>query len=432
MMAAKNVPAKNVPALAPLIRFDDHILPYRLGAFTATATIPTIYIQQFWNTIKYYEKTAQTPGTSDYVRYHYSTNLDFAELLWEEFIQAIQSFISNRKKQPVKDNKKEPKTLFNPYSRFTKLTIYHLRSKHNFHPMTGSPLHIPDEDNVLGNLKFVTKGVKYEVFGMSIPDALITKNIRNAPYYSEYLEIVAKHERRVAAKKTGQGEPAVLEPSAPKAAKVTKPKATKQSRQTVPKVAKPIIHKAATPFKPTSLQPPKPKPAPTKPSKAVLEKKQKLVKKTPDKPSQAKRSMGGLVGKRRKPKSPLKLVDEFADKGGPAHTVVIQEPDSERIQSLPKKKSTTDQYFLQRRAPEIVELKRSSSQPKDKGITMTNSETESNEVVTPVNKERDASYMELIKINTRVQDEGQARSNPGKQDVGQDGSNPVNAAEFQP
>ncbi|GJU98062.1 hypothetical protein Tco_1327333 [Tanacetum coccineum] len=538
-MAAENVPAENVPTLDPPIRSDDQILPYSswvpigksncvldlqkrqknpifqisvdilqntnfFRAFTATATIPTIYIQQFWNTIKYDAKTGifscqldeqwfdlneevfrdalgitphdpahpfvalissnalidfvmelgyprelsgvsymytndlyqpwraflslinqcLTGKTSGFDRLRHpvlqimwgvitQTNLDFAELLWEEFIQAIQSFISDRKKLPVKDKKKEPKTLLIPYSRFTKLIIYHLRSKHNFHPRTGSPLHIPDEDIVHGNLKFVAKGVKYEVFGMPIPDALITNNIRNAPYYSEYLVMVEKHERRVAAKQTGQDEPTGPEPSAPKAVKTT------------------------------SSQPPKPKPAPTKPSKAVLEKKQKLVKETPDEPSPAKRSKGGLVGKRRKPKSPLKLVDKFVDEGvpiskpriddeeadyqwgvelslkdlearnqGPTHTVVIQEPDSRRIQSLPeKKKSATDQYILQRRTPKTIQPTGPSSQPEDEGITMTNSEMESDEVVTHVNKEKGASYRELTEINTGVQDKGQAGSN---------------------
>nr|GEU35597.1 hypothetical protein [Tanacetum cinerariifolium] len=183
--------------------------------------------------------------------------------------------------------------------------------------------------------------------------------------------LVAKHERRVAAKQTGQGELVVPEPSAPKAAKVTKLKATKKFGQTVPKAAKPIIHKEAIPSKPTSSQPPKPKPASTKPSKADPKKKQKLVKETPNEPSPAKRSKGGLVGKRRKPTNLLR-------------------------------------------------------------ITMTNSETESDEVVTPVNKEKDASYRELTEINTRVQDEGQVGSNLGKQDEGQARSNPGNAVEFQP
>ncbi|GKD82903.1 retrovirus-related pol polyprotein from transposon TNT 1-94, partial [Tanacetum coccineum] len=69
--------------------------------------------------------------------------------------------------------------------------------------------------------------------------------------------------------------------------------------------------------KPTSSQLPKPKPSPTKPSKAVPEKKRKPVKETLDEPSPTKRSKGGLVGKRRKPKSPLKLVDEFVNEGIP-------------------------------------------------------------------------------------------------------------------
>ncbi|GJX22135.1 hypothetical protein Tco_0226580 [Tanacetum coccineum] len=54
-----------------------------------------------------------------------------------------------------------------------------------------------------------------------------------------------------------------------------------------------------------------------------------------------------------------------------------------------------------------------SSQPEDKGITMTNSEMKFDEVVTPVNKEKDASYRELTEINTGVQDEGQAGLKPG-------------------
>nr|GEV62320.1 copia protein [Tanacetum cinerariifolium] len=424
-MAAENVLSDNVPAFAPPIR-----------AFTATATIPTIYIQQFWITIKYDAKieffscqldeqwfglneeifkdvlgiTPHDPAhpfvalitsnalidfvmelgypreLSDYVGVITQTNLAFAELLWEEFIQAIQSFISDRKKQPVKDKKKEPKTLL-PYSRFTKLIIYRLRSKHNFHPRTGSPLHIRNKDS-----------------------------------YSEYLEMVAKHERRVVAKQTGQGEPVVPEPSAPKATKVTMTKAAKQSGRTVPKDAKPTIQKSATPSKPTSSQPPNPKPALTKPSKVVPEMKQKLVKETLDEPSPAKRSKGGLVEKRCKPKSPLSFKDLEARNQGQARTVVIRKLDSGRIQSLPevqgkgkekiideqiaytlldlntlKKKSTVDQYILQRRTPETTEPTGPSLQLKNKGITMTNSETESDEffVEKPHEEEPEKTNVEL-------------------------------------
>nr|GEW56535.1 hypothetical protein [Tanacetum cinerariifolium] len=206
-------------------------------------------------------------------------------------------------------------------------------------------------------------------------------------------ELSAKHKRRVTAKQTGQCEPAVLEPSAPKAAK-----------------------------------------------------------ETPDDPSPAKRLKGGLVGKRCKSKSPLRLEDEFADEcvpildprvddeeadfqrtvelslkdfevrnQGSARTVVIQEQDSGRIQSLPK-----------RHTPKTTKPTVPSSQHEDKGITMTKSEMKSTEVVTPINKEKYASYREVTEINTRIQDEGHAGSNPRKQDEGQARSNPCNAAESQP
>nr|GEY55383.1 hypothetical protein [Tanacetum cinerariifolium] len=44
---------------------------------------------------------------------------------------------------------------------------------------------------VLGYLKFSAKGMKSEVFGMAIPDSLITTEIQQATYYREYLAKVA-------------------------------------------------------------------------------------------------------------------------------------------------------------------------------------------------------------------------------------------------
>nr|GEZ84214.1 hypothetical protein [Tanacetum cinerariifolium] len=248
--------------------------------------------------------------------------------------------------------------------------------------------------------KFVRKDGR-EVFGMPTPDAILTEH-------------------------SIEDEEAV--PEYPKATKVTKPKAAMQTKPSTPKATKDSKPAGDKTPKPTFSQLPKPKPATTKPSKEVIKKKRKLVKVTPDKPSPAKRSKGGLVGKRRKPKSPLKLVDEFSDEAvlitepmivdeevdfqrgielslkdlearnqGPASTVVIREPDSGRIQSL----------------PETAEPTGPSSQPKDAWITMTNSETKSDEIVNPVNKEKDASNRELTEINAGVQDEGQAGSNPG-------------------
>nr|GEU71269.1 integrase, catalytic region, zinc finger, CCHC-type, peptidase aspartic, catalytic [Tanacetum cinerariifolium] len=206
-----------------------------------------------------------------------------------------------------------------------------------------------------------------EIFGMPIPDALFTDVIKGAPYYGEYQEHVAKYQQYMDAEHGKAEEGGATE--SPKATKVTKPKAVK--------AIKPAGDKEP---KLTSTQPPKPKPAPTQPSKDISKKKQKLVKDTPDEPSLAKRSNGRLVGKIRKPKSPLKLVDEPSDEARP---VVIKEPDYGRIQSLPdvqrkgkekvideeaahnllilltpKNKIPVDQFIFQRRTPMPIEASR--------------------------------------------------------------------------
>nr|GEU65865.1 putative reverse transcriptase domain-containing protein [Tanacetum cinerariifolium] len=380
-------------------------------------------------------------------------NIDYAERIWEEFVQLIQSFFTDKKRLTTpSQGKKKTIHLLIPSIKFTKLINHHLKTKHNTHTRTGSPLHYSHEDNVLGNLKFVGKDGR-EVFGMPIPDALLTDAIIRAPYYDGYLSYVVEYQRYLDGEHGMADEEAGSE--SPKATKDTKPVGDK------------------TP-KPTFSQPPKPKPASTKPLKAVLKKKQKLVKETLDEPSPAKRSKGGLVGKRLKPKSPLKLVDEFANEGVPitepriddekadfqrgielslkypkarnqglAHTVVSASPSlcNPEINQLAIKLGDEYGFVIRRSSVSltfdsvriVLQYKYCTcDQPEDEGITMTNSEMESDEIVTHVNKEKDASNRELTKINVGVQDEGQAGSNPGKQDEGQAGSIPSNAAEFQP
>nr|GEU67828.1 hypothetical protein [Tanacetum cinerariifolium] len=265
---------------------------------------------------------------------------------------------------------------------------------------------------------------------MPIPDALLTDAIKEAPYYNEYLEHVTEYQRYLDAKRSKAEEEIVPE----------SPKATK------------------------------------------------LVKETLDEPSPAKRSKCGLVGKRRKPKSPLKVVGEFADEGvlvkepayneeeanlkraldlslkelekrtqGPARLVVFREPDSRRFQPLPevhrkgkekfikeqaahdlltlqtpKKKSLADQFIFQRHTPMSTESFGNAESPSmDAKLTMTNSVMKSDKEVPLVNPEKDASYKDLTEIDTGDQIEGQARPNPGKHDEVQAGPNPGSAAESQ-
>ncbi|GKA76767.1 hypothetical protein Tco_0783228, partial [Tanacetum coccineum] len=104
------------------------------------------------------------------------------------------------------------------------------------------------------------------------------------------------------------------EAPATKPAKGAKPKTTRKPKPQSPKTA-PVAKPAASIIsKSTSSQPPKPKPAPAKPQ----EKKRKLVLDAAEAPSQAKHSKAGKVSKKRKLQSTLQLVDEFVDEGVPA------------------------------------------------------------------------------------------------------------------
>ncbi|GKD48066.1 E-beta-farnesene synthase [Tanacetum coccineum] len=204
-----------------------------------------------------------------------------------------------------------------------------------------------------------------------------------------------------------------------------------------------------------------------------------MVKETLDDPLPTKRSKAGLVGKRRKAKSPLRLIDEPSDKGvpveepahddeeadlqralelslkeqgertqGPARLVVLREPDFEKFQPLPevqgkgkekvveeqaahdlltlqtpKKKSPTEQFIFQRRPPMPTKSFAHAKSPfMDAELNLTDSETESDEEPSKINARNQEEGQ--AGPNPSVQDEGQARPNPSVQDEGQAGPNP--------
>ncbi|GJY80798.1 hypothetical protein Tco_0493549, partial [Tanacetum coccineum] len=165
------------------------------------------------------------------------TNVDHAELIWEEFTQGIQTFFSHKAshKASLKNPKKKVTPLLIPYGRFSKVIIYYLASNNNIHRRPDSAVHHTGDDYILGNLKFVPKGESVEVFGMAIPDPLITEAIQQSSYYPKYLEMVAKN-----TKKTPQESASVQ--SATKRATPKKPTTTtpvKQSKPAPPPTKKP-------------------------------------------------------------------------------------------------------------------------------------------------------------------------------------------------
>nr|GEV14436.1 hypothetical protein [Tanacetum cinerariifolium] len=367
------------------------------------------------------------------------TSIDYSERIWEEFVQSIHTFIEDKRNLSRHTTGKKRATLTVISSiRFTKLIIHHLQRRHKFHPRPSSPLYLPNEEPVLGYLKFSAKGTKREVFGMPIPGSLIT-------------------------------DPPTPKPTQP----ARKPKST--TTKVPPRPAA------------TSAQP-APTSAPAKPQ----EKKCKLATKTSDKPPKAKKSKYGWVSKKRSLKNVeaskaeevpavepqvaaedaelQKVLEEimktaYALSRGPLPPVVIREPESGKYQLLPevpgkgkakvteervahdllslqkpKKKSPVDQYIFQRRISEPTESSLHDESPYTV-LGQSNSEEESKKVVrgaTEGGNDEDqdgpdpgAQAEDQAGPDPGAQAEGQTGTDAGTLDEGHAGSNPNEMSEGQ-
>ncbi|GJU72681.1 hypothetical protein Tco_1264086 [Tanacetum coccineum] len=449
-MADVNAPVEQAPAVAPPTRTDEQILPrirwvpigksncyldaeksqsnpiYKIAvdilkhtnffrAFTASSTIPAIYIQQFWDTICYdrtdggykcqldeqwfnltkdtlrdalqitpvnNNKAFSSPPTQDtlinfvndmgYPKEvkHLSNvgiinraHIDYEERMWEEFTQSINTFTEDKKNLAQHTQGKKKATLIViPSVRFTKMIIFHLQRKYKFHPRPESPLHLPTKEPILGYLKFSAKGTKREFFRMPIPNELITDDIRGADYYNAYLEKVAKHQRYLASEEISDPDS-----PAPKPAKSTNPKkrSLKRSQQLVDEFVDEGI-----PL--------------TEPGSGDLEADtQRAIEES--------------------------LKEAHGAPRGPLPPVVFKETDTGKFQPLPERctSAPTKPSGHDESSSMYVEL------------GLTESDTELDEEMPPVVKSGD-------------QDEGQAGPNPGIQDKGQAEPNPDDVAESQP
>nr|GEZ53663.1 hypothetical protein [Tanacetum cinerariifolium] len=274
--------------------------------------------------------------------------------------------------------------------------------KHRFHPRPDSPLHLSNEEPVLGYLKFSAKGTKREIFGMPIPGTLITSNIRAALYYQEYQENVAKHRGFLA------GETRIP--------------------------AKPQEHKRKQASRTTD------KPAKAKRIKRSISRNTRQSRGSP-------KSVGASEAKEVPAEEPqvaeedvdfLKAVEEsmkdaYALPKGQLLPVVIREPESEKYQPLPevpgkgKAKVSEEQV-----AHDLLSLQKHKK---------TNSEEESKKVVLRVEQgsqdedqsgpDPNAQAEGQTGSDSGAQVEGQAVSNPDETSEGQAGSNPDETSEGQ-
>nr|GEX06085.1 hypothetical protein [Tanacetum cinerariifolium] len=186
-----NAPASQAPAMAPPVRTDDQILPcirwvpigksncyldleksqsnpiYKIAvdllkhtnffkAFTASSTIPSIYIQQFWDMVQYDKKAGcyRCQLDEQWFVLTKDTLREALQITHEEFTQSIHTFIEDKRNMSQHTTGKKKATLIViPSIRFTKLIIHHLQRRHKFHPRPDSLLHLPNEEPVLGYLK---------------------------------------------------------------------------------------------------------------------------------------------------------------------------------------------------------------------------------------------------------------------------------------
>ncbi|GJW93059.1 hypothetical protein Tco_0172731, partial [Tanacetum coccineum] len=240
-----NMANENVPAPAP-IRFDEHILPFAAWVpigksnfldehrFTLDANLlrealeitPIDQAHQFVSPplgdeiIDFVNELGYTEEI------HFVSRMAVNNLYqpWRAILSMINHCLTGKTSSPTKKGRKDKPHVI-PYCQFTKLIICHLGRKHNLHQRFGSLLHLAKEDLRLGNLKFVPKGEDDEVFGMPIPNELITNKIRNAPYYNTYMEMIAKHDQKLPPKRR-KDKPAT--------AKQLKPKLLREVKQTRP------------------------------------------------------------------------------------------------------------------------------------------------------------------------------------------------------
>nr|GFA65387.1 histone deacetylase 14 [Tanacetum cinerariifolium] len=292
-----------------------------------------------------------------------------------------------------------------------------LPMKHKFHPRPDSPLYLPNEEPVLGYLKFSAKGTKREVFGMPIPGNLITVDIQDtmadvnvnaladqahimappiriddqilphirwvpigkidiqgASYYQEYLAKAAKHQRYLVGKTGSEPDSPALKPT----------KTAKKSKLIAPKAdPRPPILKMAS------------------------------SKQTGPKPQWLRLSS-------------LRLIDESVAE-------VTEEQVARDLLTLqtPKKKSPADRYIFQRRTSAPTGSSghdESSSVYAELGLM--DSEEESDEDV----PRTDGGVQSKGQVgpNPDAQDEGQAGLNPDEQVEGQGRPNPGDAKVSQP
>ncbi|GKE28639.1 hypothetical protein Tco_1444023, partial [Tanacetum coccineum] len=109
---------------------------------------------------------------------YYKKNIDFVELLWEDFVFQIDNI----------DTKKQERMY---YPRFTKAVIHHFITKDKTISMRNRLFtHTSQDDCVLSTMRFVSKSEDFQVYGALLPEVMTNPKMRNSRAYKTYLAYV--------------------------------------------------------------------------------------------------------------------------------------------------------------------------------------------------------------------------------------------------
>nr|GEV15410.1 copia protein [Tanacetum cinerariifolium] len=198
-----NAPAGQAPAMAPPVRTDDQILPrirwVLIGKGNCYLDLEKsqsnpIYKIAFWDTVQY-DKTTGCYRCQLDEQWFVLTKDTLREALQITPVNNNQAFVTPPSSDALINFVNElgypnlvrnlsnviTNDMFQPWRALTTIINLCLTGKtsgferpmayrrHKFHPRPDSPLHLPNEEPVLGYLKFSAKGTKREVFEMPIP-----------------------------------------------------------------------------------------------------------------------------------------------------------------------------------------------------------------------------------------------------------------------
>ncbi|GJR31554.1 hypothetical protein Tco_1107786 [Tanacetum coccineum] len=105
----------------------------------------------------------------------YKKNVDFVELLWEDFTFQIENI----------DHKKQEKMY---YPRFTKFIIHHFITKDkSFSTRNIMFMHTARDDSILGTMRFISKSEDFQIYGSVLPNMMTNQQIRDSDAYTTYL-----------------------------------------------------------------------------------------------------------------------------------------------------------------------------------------------------------------------------------------------------